>query len=143
METNVYNKIHFNCYVKKHGAVVAGFRCDDSIGIPVEKIATLPDPYVLALSSRNTNFNIFLTKDGEMIAAFVSKEIALDLFERIKDSNVSHYHMTGLDYVDDIGCEFYTNIQLHNDEVDNALRQAAIEKQNKARAEKGEGPISA
>lgn len=143
METNVYNKIYFNCYVEENGVIVAGLRCDDeNNGIPVKKIAALPKPYKLALSSRNTSFNIFLTKDNEIIAAFTSKEVALDIFEQIRDCDVSHYRMTGLDYVDDIGCEFYTNIQLHSKETEDALRQAAIEKQNKARAERGEDPIN-
>ena len=140
MESILLNELFFNCYLEKDGNVVVGLRCEDD-GISMEKIAALFRDYKLVLSSNGTFFNLFLMKDGNIIAAFTNHETALEVYAAVKDGRKNRYKLVGIDYIDDIGCPFYKNYHLYDEENEKAIRQAALDKQNKARAERGEPPL--
>lgn len=141
MESILLNELFFNCYLEKDGVVVAGLRCEDD-AIALDKIASFLNEYKIVLSSNDTHFNLFLMKDGNVIAGFTEHNLAIAIYTAIKTQYKTHYKLIGLDYIDDLKYPlYYVNCHLHDEKTEKEIRQAALDKQNKARAERGEPPL--
>ena len=58
-------------------------------------------------TQENSVFTAFLMKGKEIVGAFADVGSAREFVRGVQEHDMNEYRLIGLDYVDDIGCEFF------------------------------------